>query len=133
MTATDSRAGRSGAKDVLLAGVVVVVVALAVVVGIGALFADEAEVVPLVADVEQGEVPRDAFEAVPLAADEAAVERALLPARPLDAAVVERYEVSVPEVAAESCLYYEAEGGLPRDLYRFCFVGDQLVDKEYVA
>lgn len=47
----------------------------------------------------------------------------------MDAAVLERYQQRSPETPAASCVYFQAE---LEELYRFCFVEDQLVDKTVV-
>lgn len=85
-----------------------------------------------VTDVPEGKVPERAYRSVSLGARKNAVTKQLLPARPVDSRVLDRYERRAPETVATSCVYYESEAPPADDLYRFCFEQDRLVEKTFV-
>jgi hypothetical protein len=85
-----------------------------------------------VTDVEEGKVPATAYRSVSLGASKDAVTEQLLPARPVDSRILDRYEDRSPEAVATSCAYYESEPPPADDLYRFCFEQDRLVEKTFV-
>ena len=130
----DGRA--SGGGLVVAAGAVM---ALAGFVTLGSAIAmggEEDDPVPpadvQVRDVAEGKVPEPAYRAVALGADKDAVTEQLLPARPVDSRVLDRYEERSPETVATSCVYYESEAPPADDLYRFCFEQDRLIEKTFV-
>ncbi len=56
----------------------------------------------------------------------------LRPALPVEGRVLDRYEERSPETVASSCAYYDGEDLAAEEMYRFCFVEDELVDKTVV-
>lgn len=85
-----------------------------------------------VTDVDEGEVPQDVYDDIDVGARKEDLLDRLRPALPVDTRVLERYQQRSPETVGSSCVYYEAAGGLADELYRFCFVDDELVDKTVI-
>lgn len=115
--------GSSSGKDVLVALVVVGLAGVAVLLGIRAAFGGDDVDAP-VTTVRSGVVAPDLYRQITLGIDKEALTELLLPARPVDTRVLERYDERSPETVASSCVYYEAGDGLADDLYRFCFEQD---------
>lgn len=86
-----------------------------------------------VTDVEEGKVPQEVYDDVEPGAEKEELLARLRPALPVDTRVLARYQARSPETVGSSCVYHEAAGGLADDLYRFCFVDDQLVDKNVIV
>lgn len=111
-----------------------VVLLVAVFLGIGQLVNDDDADVPVTAsqEVQQGELTEQAFEDVELGVTKEDLQASLRPVQPVDAAVLDRYDLRAPETVSASCVYYEGQD-LPNEaLYRFCFEDDVLVDKTFV-
>ncbi len=108
---------------------------LGVVVAMGVLLDETAEDVAVeqeVTDVAEGEVPPETYTSVELGAPKEEVLDLLLPAIPVDALVLERYDLRSPETPAASCVFFDTVPELDDQLYRFCFVEDLLVEKTVV-
>lgn len=73
-----------------------------------------------------------AFEAAEIGEQKEDVLASLMPAEPVDARVVARYQERSPETVASSCVYYRTPEDSAEELFRFCFVQDRLVDKTVV-
>ena len=116
------------------AGVALGVVALGLVafLAMGNLLAASTDDEQRVTDVAELAVPEDVYREITLGIDKEALTERLLPARPVDTRVLERYQSRSPETVASSCVYYEADSRNADSLYRFCFEDDRLVDKTVV-
>lgn len=125
---------RAAWKVVAAVVVAAVVVSLAVFLLLGNVLngAVEDERAQQVTDVEEGKVPQFVYEDVEPGADKEELLAQLRPALPVDARTLARYQERSPETVGSECVYYEAAGGLADDLFRFCFVDDELVDKTVV-
>jgi hypothetical protein len=85
---------------------------------------------PSAQDAEGRGIPAATYQDVVLGVDEEALTERLRPEEPLDPRAVGRDPRETPR--GDSCLYYAARGDA-RDLYRFCFEDDRLVDKSVVV
>lgn len=124
-------ASESGAAAALLA----VLVAVALAVGVGAFLGlggsvDATQDTPLPALRDQVvPVSAAAFAGVALGAPKEKVLAQLRPAQPVTTRVIDEFEQRSPETVAAECIYYEKEQATSGELFRFCFVRDELVDK----
>ncbi len=131
---TDEEQRRAAWKVVVGALVLVSALVVGVLVAVGTLL-DETIEVPVeqeVTDVAEGEVPLETYATVDLGTPKEEVLDLLLPAIPVDAVVLERYDLRSPETPAASCIYFDTVPELADQLYRFCFVEDLLVEKTVV-
>ena len=108
---------------------VALALALAFFLFLGNVLGDDDEVAT---NVIEGKLTEEAYAAVDLGTPEEAVLQALLPVRPRETRVVERFEGREPETPSASCVYYDRQDGRLGQQYRFCFVDDLLVDKTVV-
>lgn len=73
-------------------------------------------------------IPAATYREVVLGVDREALTERLLPARPVDPAVLDRS----PEPVDGDCLHYRV-AGRDQELYRFCFEDDRLVAKSVLT
>jgi hypothetical protein len=128
----------TGAAGKMVAIVVggVLLVALVVALAVGNLLnSGDDDVLPQdeVTDVTEGALPPEVYRGITVGIDKEALTERVLPVRPVDSAVLDRYQTRSPEGIESSCVYYKAQGGDPDDLFRFCFEDDRLVDKSVVV
>jgi hypothetical protein len=124
------RAGDTGAALPRLVGVIVAVLAVPLVVFL--VFTQLAQLTVddvAVAEVREGSITTEVYEAVDLGTPKEEVLTALRPALPVDTRAVEEFEGRLPETVAAECVYYERSGGRAGETFRFCFNEDVLVDK----
>lgn len=128
----EQRKARNTATHWVLGGLAVAaLIGLIAFLLLGNLLEETTETRP-VEDVEEGAVSEEAFAAVEVGDTKEDVTTALRPALPVDTRVLSQYELREPETPSSSCVYYETELGEADDLYRFCFVEDELVDKTVI-
>lgn len=124
----DDEVSQAGGVAVAVAAGLAVLLAVVVVAFL--LVGGTGDDVPLgTTDVAEGGVPPAVYLDVVLGVDPEALRERLLPARPVGAGVLDRYED--PPVGA-SCLHYRA-AGRDDELYRFCFEDDRLVVKDVLS
>ncbi len=112
--------------------VAVLAVGLVLFLVLGSALRDEVGTDQAVTDVAEESVSTQAYREVEIGTSKEQVTQNLLPARPVDTQVLDRYQQRAPETVSSSCVYYESEGGPADDLLRFCFEDDELVDKTVV-
>lgn len=124
---------RAAWKLIAAAVVSVAVLGLAAFLLLGSLLSEAAEdTATPVTDVDEGKVPQEVYDDVAVGVDKEELLALLRPARPVDTRVLARYQERSPETVGSSCVYYEAAAGLADDLFRFCFIADELVDKTVI-
>ncbi len=134
---TDEGQERRRAAWTVVVGALVLISALVlgVVVAMGALLDETTEDVVVeqeVTDVVEGEVPPETYASAELGTPKEEVLNLLLPAVPVNALALERYDLRSPETPAASCVYFDTVLELADQLYRFCFIEDLLVGKTVV-
>ena len=121
MRKSETRPQSGGIAPILAAGLA----ALLAVTLVGFLLVDDDGTDDLPA--ERG-IPAATYRDVVLGVDREALTERLLPARPVDAAVLDR----APDPGDGECLHYRV-ADRDQELYRFCFEDDRLVAKSVLS
>ena len=122
----------TGAHLVLGGLAVAALIGLVVFLLLGNLLEETTEQGLETPEADRPDVSQEAYAAVETGGTKEDVLSALEPAIPVDTRVLSESQLREPETPSSECVYYESAGGLADDLYRFCFVDDELVDKTVI-